>query len=368
MEYRLMKKEKIVHIIDNLERGGAETMLVSLLKEMTKSYDIILVTLSDQCDFDLDEIYCTEKYCLDYKTIKDLPNAVFKLRKIIKKYSPILVRTQLYWSTIVGRLATPKRIPFIFSIHNKLSIDAFGANKLSYYLEKLTYRKRHTLISVSEDSLTDYCNYIFVNGKSVILNNFVNDKFFNQSYDYKQRDLDKIKIVAVGNLRHQKNYEFLLEVVKSIKGKADIELDIVGDGNLRETLQATINQFNLPVRLLGKQSDVEKLLPNYDAFIMCSHYEGFGNAPVEAMAVGLPLILNDLDIMKEMSKGNALFYASKNLTSLSNLLLNLSNNKSELNRLSEEGKKIARENYSLGKYFLKLKTIYNDVRKNNSDI
>ena len=363
-----MKKEKIVHIIDSLERGGAETMLVSLLKEMNKSYDIILVTFSDRCDFDLDEIYCTEKYCLNYKTIKDIPTAIFKLRKIIKKYSPIIVRTQLYWSTIVGRLATPKRIPFIFSIHNKLSIDAFEANRMSYYLEKLTYRKRHTIISVSEDSLKDYCKYIFLKGKSVILNNFVNDKFFNQSYDYRQRSLNKIKIVAVGNLRHQKNYEFLLEVVKSIKDKAAIELDIIGDGNLREIFQATINQYDLPVKLLGKQSDVEKLLPNYDAFIMCSHYEGFGNAPVEAMAVGLPLILNDLNIMKEMSKGNALFYASKDHMSLTNLLLNLSNIKSELTRLSEEGKKIARENYSLERYFLKLNAIYNGARKNNSDI
>lgn len=360
-----MKKERIVHIINSLERGGAETMLVSLLKEMNDSYDIVLVTLTDRCDFDLADILYTEKYCLNYRSIKDLPSAVFKLRKIIEKYSPVLVRTQLYWSTIVGRFATPKKVPFVFSIHNKLSIDAFKANKLSYYLEMLTYRKRHTLISVSEDSLTDYDKYISVKGKSFILNNFVNDKFFNESYNYNPKNINKIKIVAVGNLRHQKNYEFLLEVFKSIEDKSHIELDIIGEGNLRESLQTTIDKYHLPVRLLGKQSNVEKLLPNYDAYIMCSHYEGFGNAPVEAMAVGLPLILNDLEIMKEMSKGNALFFESKNLASLKNLLVNLPSNKVELTRLSDEGKKIAKENYSLSKYFMKLNEIYSEARKND---
>lgn len=67
---------------------------------------------------------------------------------------------------------------------------------------------------------------------------------------------------------------------------------------------------------------------------MCSLHEGFGNAPAEAMAIELPLILNELDVMKEMSKGNALFYNSNDTSSLLKILLKLSNNKNSLFNLS----------------------------------
>ena len=91
---------------------------------------------------------------------------------------------------------------------------------------------------------------------------------------------------------------------------------------------------------------------------MCSNHEGFGNAPVEAMAVGLPLILNDLEVMKEMSRGNALFYKSNDVESLVQILLEFGKNKEDLIKLSEQGKLIAREFYSPDSYFLRLKSIY----------
>ena len=126
-------------------------------------------------------------------------------------------------------------------------------------------------------------------------------------------------------------------------------------------MQEFIDKHQLPVTLLGKRNDVENHLPNYNFFIMSSLHEGFGNAPVEAMAVGLPLILNDLEVMKEMSKGNALFYESGNEQSLAELLLNLPNKKQELVRMSELGKINAKENYAPEHYVIRLKKIYEIV-------
>ena len=361
MDKKNNKKKRILILINDLTRGGAETMLVTILRSLGVDYSIILVTLTSELDFADNEIICDARLCLNFNSIKDMPGAVLKLKNIIIKFKPDLVHCQLYWSTIIGRFSVPKNIPFIFSIHNKLSIDAFKANKLSYYLEKLTYRKRHTIISVSEDALLDYKEYINIKGRAIILNNFVDTKFFTQAYEFEKRPLDLIKIVAVGNLKHQKNYEFLLKVITSIKDKIKIRLDIVGEGVLRIKLQSIIDKNNLQVNLLGKMENVEMLLPQYDAFVMSSFYEGFGNAPVEAMAVGLPLILNDLAVMKEMSKENALFYESENEQSLAKLLLALPNKKQELVRMSKKGKLIAKENYAPEQYVKRLKNIYEIV-------
>lgn len=364
-----MNKKIILIVIDSLGRGGAETMLVSLLKSLNEAYSIILVTLTSKLDFSEDEIICDVRLCLNYFSLKDIPKAVFKLRTIIKTYKPDLVHCHLFWSTIIGRLSVPKKIPFIFSIHSNLSKDVFETNKFLFILEKITYKRRHTIVSVSNATFKDYATHIGVKGKYYILNNFVQEVFFEQQFNFSKQDFFSINLVAVGNLRTAKNYFFLLHVIKEIKNNIQIKLDIIGDGNLRIPLQEFIDQHQLPVTLLGKRSDVETLLPHYNFFIMCSLHEGFGNAPVEAMAVGLPLILNDLEVMKEMSKGNALFYESGNEQSFAKLLLSLPYKKEELVRMSEKGKLIAKENYAPEQYVTKLKKIYeiatNEYSKNH---
>src|SRR5688572_26564472 len=152
----MTNKPTIVHIIDDLGRGGAETLLVDLLKDLGDHYDIVLVTLTDQCEFDPAEIRCRYRYSLDYTSKLGLFNAIAKLRKIIRKHNPVLVRSQLYWSTIIARLACPKKIPLIFSVHLTLSDGSFKFTRKGIvfkWLEKLTYKKRHVLIGVTQEVL-----------------------------------------------------------------------------------------------------------------------------------------------------------------------------------------------------------------------
>jgi len=355
-----MTKKTIVHVIDNLGRGGAETMLVSLLKDLNSVYNIVLVTLTDVSDFEDSKIICYKKYNLGFNHFYDLPSSVFKLRKIIRAHSPVIVRTQLFWSTIIGRIATPFNIPIVFSVHSKLSQDAFQNSRIAYWLEKITYKKRHTMIAVSDTVLHDYDSYIGVKGKNYVIHNFVDPLFFKKDYDFSQQDPSVLKLVAVGNLRDAKNYEFLLHAIELVKDNITISLDIIGEGVLRKPLQAIIEKKNLPVRLLGKKDNVHELLPQYNLYIMCSHYEGFGNGPVEAMAIGLPLILNDLDTMKEMSKDNALFFETNTVHLLADLLCSLQHKQNILSGLSENGKTIALEYYTKEKYFNRLKEVYNE--------
>ncbi|MEO7045157.1 MAG: glycosyltransferase, partial [Ferruginibacter sp.] len=222
----IKNKQTLVHVIDNLGRGGAETMLVSFLRDLDDAYNVILVTLTDVQEFSEDEIICNKRYNLNYKSIKDLPKTVFKLRHIIKKHKPVLVRSELYWSTIISRLACPNKIKFVFSIHSQLSRDGFSKNKLALLLEKMTYKKRHSIISVSKIALDDYEKMINVRGKKFILHNFVNADFFKPSYDFSWEPGSIIKIVTVGNLKEAKNFGFLLNAIKVIKKNATLTLDI----------------------------------------------------------------------------------------------------------------------------------------------
>jgi hypothetical protein len=52
-------------VIDSLGRGGAETLLIGILPDLSISYEIILVTLTDLCDFKEEEIISSKRYSLN---------------------------------------------------------------------------------------------------------------------------------------------------------------------------------------------------------------------------------------------------------------------------------------------------------------
>jgi glycosyltransferase involved in cell wall biosynthesis len=353
------KRETIVHVIDSLIRGGAESMLLSLVKELGKEYDIILVTLSDINDFD--EVRVKKHYCLQRKSVYEFPLLAWKLRTIINRHKPVLVRAQLYWSTIVARLATPRSIPLIFSIHSFMSDDSFLKNPLSLRLERLTYRKSNVLLSVSQAALDDYKKYVPVTGPTVVLNNFTDPAFFEQTKEFTPVP-DKLRLIAVGNLKDVKNHAILLEAIALVHPRAHLTLAIAGEGDLRASMEQRIAETGIPVTLLGNQRNIPHLLPGYDVFISSSKSEGFGIALTEAMAVGLPLVLNDLPVFREVTRGCALFYAQNDKQSLATLLLSLNERREELRALAVQGKKIAAD-YSREAYVRQLSALYDSIKR-----
>ena len=358
-------KPKIVHVIDSLTRGGAETLLVDLLPDLAEHYDIILVTLRPDRDFPLDQVVCSELHCLDYKGALSLLSCAWKLRRIIRRHRPWLVRSQLYLSSIVARIATPRSVPLVFSIHNPLSQDSYGKNPLALPLEKLTYARRHGLISVSEAALRDFDQWVGVRGRSFILYNYVNPAYFSRSRTRASVGRP-IRMVAVGMLKEQKNYFYLTEAFKQLSGE-DVSLDIYGDGPLRAALQREIDAHRLPIVLKGKRPDIHALLPDYDLYVLSSHYEGFGIAPAEAMAAGLPLLLSDLEVLREVTAGNALFFDPGDPRSFLAIVDKVRNGSAPLGALSLAGIEIARSRYGKQAYIEKLVSIYEAMARGKDE-
>lgn len=352
-------KPVIVHVIDSLTRGGAETLLVNLLPALAERYDIVLVTLKPDSDFRSEEVAAKAHYCLGYTGSRSLLACAWKLRRIIRRHRPALVRAQLFTASLVARLATPRATPLVFSIHNPMSEDAYTKNRLALPLEKLSYRKRHALIAVSKSALEDFDQWVGIKGKSFVLPNFINDAYFHAPR-IRGAIGSPIRLVAVGMLKAQKNYAYLIETFRRMRGEK-VALDIYGDGPLRGELQSAIDADGLPIRLLGKRPDIYNLLGDYDLFVMPSRYEGFGIAPVEAMATGLPLLLSDLPVLREISDGNALFFDIADPDALTALLREVRDGKADIAGLSERGIALARERYRRDSYVERLAAIYREL-------
>lgn len=113
-------------------------------------------------------------------------------------------------------------------------------------------------------------------------------------------DDDGFLFAAIGRMKTQKNYSFLLEAFSRTQ---DATLAIAGDGALRETLQAQCVALGIRdrVRFLGALSrdEVRRLLAAADVFVQASLYEGQSNAVLEAMHQGLPVLVSDIPEQRE---------------------------------------------------------------------
>jgi glycosyltransferase involved in cell wall biosynthesis len=128
---------------------------------------------------------------------------------------------------------------------------------------------------------------------------------------------------------------------------------VVGDGPLRDALQQQIERCGLPagrVSLLGRSHSPWQLMREADAFVLASAYEGFPNALLEAVAIGLPSISTDCRSgPREISdEGRVVrLVPTDDLAALAGALDKLLGDPSLRRRLSETGPGSVRRRFSL---------------------
>ncbi len=104
----------------------------------------------------------------------------------------------------------------------------------------------------------------------------------------------------VGKFIAVKNHAFLLDVAAAIVARApdmDTRFLLVGEGELRAEMMERANQLGLGARVIfaGSRADVPRLLRGgMDLFLFPSLLEGLGLAIVEAQAAGLPAVFADV--------------------------------------------------------------------------
>ncbi len=105
---------------------------------------------------------------------------------------------------------------------------------------------------------------------------------------------------CVAALRPVKNHRGLIEAFARVveEGGGDAWLVLIGDGTLENALRERCRDLGASVTervlFLGRRSDVARLLPALDAFVLNSDTEGLSYAVLEAMACGLPVIATEV--------------------------------------------------------------------------
>lgn len=113
----------------------------------------------------------------------------------------------------------------------------------------------------------------------------------------RQAVLTRKRVLAIGRYDYQKGFDRLLDIWNRVLwlggSKArGWQLDIVGDGPLRQQLQQQIQRLGLTdsVHLLPPTSDIQTLYLQSSVFVLTSRYEGLPMVLLEAQACGLPIV------------------------------------------------------------------------------
>ncbi|MFN8307705.1 MAG: glycosyltransferase family 4 protein [Ferruginibacter sp.] len=359
----MSEKKTILHIIDNMGRGGAEVMLVKVLKELKEYYNIV-VTLNPQNHFG-EELVCDEYHCLHMGFFFRFPLAVMRLRSVIRKKKIDIVHSHLFTATLVARLGTPKDIPLVTTIHTNVSASAEYKKGYLHFLEKMSYRRRPgTIIAVSEVVMDAYYRFFgHTPGKRQVLYTFVDTRETVTDTGIPGEGSGSFRLAAIGALRYPKNQQFLIRALARLTNE-NIELDIYGSGPRHEELRQLINESGANVTLKGEVKNASSLLSRYDLYVMPSEFEGFSLSILEAMAMGTPMLVSDIPSFREQCADTAVFFDLTNVDDFIAKLKDLAADKEKRVRLSQAAKQRVYDHFTLEHHMAGLRKIYNETLQN----
>ncbi len=167
----------------------------------------------------------------------------------------------------------------------------------------------------------------------------------NRFFDQKRRR--KKQLIAVGSLKWQKGYEYLLQSVKEFFSEhPEYKLVIIGEGPLRKQLQNLADNLGIGDKLdflkrLTHQQ-VAVVLNESSIFVMSSVSEGFPKALVEAIACGTPVVATDVGSCREIVNGVGFIVKPRDSRELKEALTRLIENEGLRTDFSRKCQEVAR--------------------------
>jgi glycosyltransferase involved in cell wall biosynthesis len=298
----------------------------------------------------------------------------FKAKEILKKEMPSLVHAyQASYGAGAAWLLkkTYPKLPLLLTIQEgkELSSQGYFIN----FIREAIIKKADSATAISR-YLKNYISAVNKNLKIDIVPNGVDIDKFSREFSYGETSAleeklgvmpdDKV-IISVSRLVPKNGVDLLIKAMSVLSGRGKYKLILVGEGPEKENLSLVISHLSLQDNVIFAGSVNHHDLPLYlkisDVFVRPSRSEGLGNAFLEAMAAGVPVIGTKVggipDFLEDRKTG---LFAKLEPEDIAFNVRIIMENESLRNELISNAKKLVSENYSWNKIAEEFRKIYNE--------
>jgi glycosyltransferase involved in cell wall biosynthesis len=260
--------------------------------------------------------------------------AFVTLVREIRSFKPHVIHTHTAKAGFLGRIAS------VISLEPSIRVHTFHGHLLSGYFGPV----KRALVVLAEKALAMFTHQLLAVGNKVRLDllraGIGNTKKFglmppglaigalpdrNKCRESFGLSTEQLQCAFIGRVTQIKRPDRFLDVVSEIK-KRDINLNffVAGDGELLEACRKRIATEELPVVVLGWQSNIESVLSAADIVVLTSDNEGTPLSLIQAGMAGLPVVTTNVGSVPEVVLNNLTgIIAEVNVQQIADALENL---------------------------------------------
>ncbi|HSL04244.1 MAG TPA: glycosyltransferase family 4 protein [Nitrospiraceae bacterium] len=357
----------VCHIITKLELGGAQKITLRTMAHLDRSRFLPVLIIGGEVgglDADATRIMGTELYRVPslvrvIRPVQDV-KALFSLTRLLRRIRPTIVHTHSSKAGILGRWAARLAgVPVI--VH---SVHGFGFTPTQHPVLK-------RFLIVLERWSSAFTQWVFTDSEAnrrqgIGLGLFTEDRSamlppgidlhairaVRIDRDDKRRSLglDPMRplIGMVAPFKPQKSpLDFVRVAVRVLRQRSDAHFVMVGDGELRQAVEAEIRRLSLvhSITLTGWRRDVPEIMKCLDVFLLTSGWEGLPRVYLEALSCGVPTVGTCVDGAAEVviDGVNGFLKDPGDIEGLADRVLWLLNHSEEAKAMGSQGMSISKK-------------------------
>lgn len=369
---------KIAYFIGALNRGGAESLILDICRQhKSVPYDFVCIYRH--------EGNMSEDFKKSGANLLHVPKKsgyiryLMALRQVFMRERVTIVHSQTPSNTLllsIALIGTGIKIMTTFHGYN------FGHAPL--WKRRIVYAISQKILCVSNHQKQYYeqkWHLLEVNKLRVVYNGIDFTKIDSAlpSVEFADQSL-RIRLAMVGNFVSVRSQNIIVKSIQILRqqGICNFDLYFIGRRDDKEAWRYDdcvhyCEEYNLNnVHFLGSRGDVPELLKTMDGFVYSTAHDTFGIAVIEAIAAGLPIVVNDWPVMTEVCNLGLLetnsairFFKTDDVEDCANkmkeLLSDITTNKKQLQADCKQASDTVKQKYSIQKYIENLYTVYQSL-------
>lgn len=305
---------KIVHVMECFA-GGTFNFLVDLTSELSNEEHIVIYgTNRENTPKNFKDLFNKNVKFIEWKTaqremkpLKDI-KALWELYSILKKIDNIgVIHLHSSKAGFLGRIVSfllGKSKKTIYTPHaiSFLRLDVSSKKrKIFIWMEKFASFFGGKIVACSQSEKE------VIEEQGIKNVTFINNGIKPLEIEKKVNTSDKITIISVGRLSIQKNPKLFNDIALEFIDNPNIQFIWCGDGELKSELTSP----NIKCTGWIERKKLENYLANADIYLSTSLWEGLPLSVLEAMSIGLPVVLSNCIGNKDLVVNNGFLYNNK---------------------------------------------------------